>query len=365
MYEVEVKAKLRNRKEVIKKLNNYKAQRNKGICLEPNEQTVGQWLDYWYINYVAINVKTSTRVSDESIIEKHLKPRFGKIKLNELKGSQIQVEYNKMLINGRVDGKGALSPKTIRNIHLVLHRAFEQALKDDLILKNPLKSVTLPKDTKSEIQVLTPDEQTRLEKLCPTHPWGMAILLTLRSGLRLGEVLALKYCDLDFNRNTICINKQLSRIKDYSDNPKAKTKLYLRQETKTKSSDRIIAIHPTVRDKLSEYKEQQELNRQKWGKAYKNLDMVFCREDGYYIDPATFRDFYLRMLKKAGIEHKTFHCLRHTFATRALESNVNTKVVSEILGHASIQITSDTYLHVSLDLQHDAMQKIASNYFES
>lgn len=353
----------KTRQEVTQKLNKYIDERNKGVFIESDDQTLEQWLEYWYRNYMANNVKTSTRASDESIIEKHLKPRFGTIKLRELKGSQIQIAYNEMLVNGRADGKGGLSPKTIRNIHLVLHRALEQAVKDDLIIKNPLKSVTLPRDAKKDIEILTPDEQKKLEKHCNDHPWGMAILLTLYSGLRLGEVLGLTYPDIDFNRNTISINKQVSRLKDYSDNAKAKTKLYLRQETKTSSSNRTIAIASVIMNKLKEYKAQQELNRKRWGKAYNNLNMVFCREDGYFIDPTTFREFYLRTLKKANIESKTFHALRHTFATRALESNVNIKVVSELLGHASIQITLDTYSHVSHELQQDAMQKIADNYY--
>lgn len=352
----------KTRQEVAEKLNNYIIEKNKGICLESNDQTIAQWLDYWYTNYVINNVKTSTRASDESIIEKHLKVNFGKIKLRELKGNQIQIAYNQMLTNGRTDGKGGLSPKTIKNIHLVLHRALEQAVKDDLLIKNPLKCVTLPRDKKKEIEILTPDEQKRLENQCFDHPWAMAILLTLYSGFRLGEVLGIKYSDLDFENNTISINKQISRLKDYSEDAKAKTKLYLRNETKTSSSNRTIAIAPAIMDKLNKHKDQQELHRKKWGKAYNNLNMVFCREDGYYIDPATFRDFYLRTLKKADIEHKSFHALRHTFATRALESNINIKIVSELLGHASIQITLDTYSHVSHELQQEAMQKLTDTF---
>jgi integrase len=126
----------------------------------------------------------------------------------------------------------------------------------------------------------------------------------------------------------------------------------------------MIYIAPAVMAKLKEHQERQEQLRKKFGKAYMNLGMVFCREDGWYIDPKTFRDFYLRTLDKAGVDHKTFHALRHTFATRALESNANIKVVSEILGHASIQITLDTYSHVSTELQRDTMQMIADNFFE-
>ncbi len=228
-----------------------------------------------------------------------------------------------------------------------MHKALEQAVKDDLIIKNPLKSVTLPRMQKKEIEVLTPEEQKRLNTVCFEHPWGMAVLLTLYTGMRMGEVLGLTWDNVDFENNKIKVVKQLGRLKDYGKDAKAKTKLFLRNETKTSSSNRTIYIAPVFIDKLKEHKLKQEVESKKWGKGYHNLNMVFCREDGQFIDPGTFRGVYLDTLETAGIGHKTFHALRHTFATRALESNTNIKVVSEILGHASIQITLDTYSHVS------------------
>ena len=268
-----------------------------------------------------------------------------------------------MLKDGRVDGKGGLNPKTIRNIHLTLHKALEQAVKDDLIIKNPLKSVSLPRMQKKEIEILTPEEQKRLNSVCFDHPWGMAVLLTLYSGMRMGELLGLTWDNVDFENNKLKVTKQLGRLKDYSKNPKAKTILSLRNETKTSSSNRTIYIASVVMKRLKEHKLKQDVESEKWGKAYKNSNLVFCREDGQLIDPATFRNFYLKTLKNANVEHKTFHALRHTFATRALEVNSNIKVVSEILGHASIQITLDTYSHVSEELQQETMQKIVDVFF--
>ena len=114
--------------------------------------------------------------------------------------------------------------------------------------------------------------------------------------------------------------------------------------------------------KLKSYKTEQEARKQKIQSVYKDLNMVFSRSDGWYVDPKTFGDFYTNALKKAGVGHKTFHALRHTFATRALEAGTPPKVVSEILGHSSVQITLDTYSHVSQELQSNFMQRIADKF---
>mgnify|MGYP001809690685 CR=1 FL=1 len=349
---------------VSEKLSKYIESKRNGTYIEMNSWSLEKWLDYWYLNHSVGKTRTSTRVNDESIINHHLNPRLGKIKLQELKGVQIQQVYNQLLENGRVDKRGGLSPKTIKNVHVVLHRALEQAVKDELIIKNPLNSVTLPRMNKVSIEILSPDEQKRLQEVCtPEHPWNMAILLTLYSGVRMGELLGLTWDVVSFEKNNIRINKQVNRLKNYDKDAKSKTKLALRNETKTEHSERTIMIAPVIMQKLKEYKESQEAYGKGIGKDFNKHNLVFSRYDGDLVDPATFRDHYLRTLKKANISPKSFHALRHTFATRALETNVNIKVVSEILGHATIQITLDTYSHVSLDQQEDAMQRIADNFF--
>lgn len=352
----------KTQKEALKKLNDYKEQMNKGLAVENNQITVGEWIDYWYDNYVAGKVKIKTRCDYESSARCHIKPYLGRIKLTELKGMHVQEFYNELSKSGRLDKKGGLAPKTIRNIHIAFHRALEQAVHNDLIIKNPSKGVSLPKDTKKPIEILSQEEQKQLVGKCFDHPWGMAIFLTLYSGMRLGEVLGLTWKDVNFEQNCISINKQVGRIQNFDPKVESKTLLCIRNQTKTSSSNRVIAIASIVMEKLKEHKTSQETHRKKWKGGYNNLNMVFCREDGNLVDPKTFQDFYLSTLKKAGIGHKRFHALRHTFATRAMEVNSHIKAVSNILGHASIQITLDTYSHVSQDLQQETMQKIVDNF---
>lgn len=357
----------KTRGEVTRALEEFKANmklhKPETLC----KKTVEEWLDIWYKEYVVINVKTSTRVSYEGIIVNHLKPHIGGIKLRNLSKADIEVMYRKMLKNGKTNGSGGLSIKTIKNISLVLHKALDEALKRELIFKNPASISNVPtmrstNRLKKEVRVLSTEEQKQLMAACDNDVYGVGILTILHTGVRLGELLGIQWSDIDFEAKTININKQVERYKDYSRNPKAKTKLDLRYDTKTKTSTRKVAMSDKLIQCIAEYKMRQETEMWRLGSSYKKQDMVFARYDGNFMEQTTFRSKYRDMLSKAGLERYTIHELRHTFATRALEAGIPIKVVSEILGHASVQITMDTYSHVSPDLQSEAMNRIAEYY---
>jgi integrase len=235
-----------------------------------------------------------------------------------------------------------------------------------MIPKNPAADgrVTLPEaPKKKDIRVFTPDEQKAIEKACRGERWGMIILLDLYSGMRQGEILALAWKDVDFEKRTISISKQLSRLKNFNPNIPGKTILAVQPYTKN-SNDRVISISPAIVDKLKAYKAAEDANKAKWAEAYEDNNLVFCREDGHFVEPKTFQEFFKKTLKDAGVADGNVHALRHTFATRALEAGIPVKVVSKILGHSSIQITLDTYSHVLPELQDEAMQTITDEFLE-
>lgn len=357
----------KTRIEVSEKLAAFLNESKKGTYIEPNKYTVSNWLDEWYENHVINSVKQSTRVSYEMIIRQHLKPNFGQYKLSDLKSSTIQGVYNKLLKSGRTDGRGGLSQKTICNIHRVFRKALQVAFTNDLITKNVAADgrVTLPEiKNKKEIRVFTTQEQRQIEKACETERLGMAIVLDLYTGLRKGELLALQWDDIDFEKRTIKINKQLNRLKSFKENSKSKTELKISSYTKN-GENRIISVSPAIIKKLEIYKEDEVENKNKWGSVHQNKNLVFCHENGSFIDPKTFDKFFKKILEKAGIENGHPHALRHTFATRALEAGIPVKVVSQILGHSNIQITLDTYSHVLPELQEEAMQIITDKFLET
>ena len=356
----------KTRQECSDKLTAFINENNKGVYIEPSKYTVSQWLDEWYDDHVVGSVKTSTRVSYEMIIRQHLKPNFGHFKLKDLKSSNVQSVYKKMLTTGRTDGKGGLSEKSIRNIHLVLRKALQVAFASDMIAKNPVTDgrITLPEQPKKkDIRVFTPDEQKAIEQECKNHRWGIIILLDLYSGMRQGEILALTWDDVDFDKNTITISKQLSRIKNFDKKIPSKTVLIIQPYTKN-SNDRIISVALAIIAKLREYQDKEIEIKKLWGKAYQDNNLVFCRDDGHFVEPKTFQDFFKRVLKNAKVSDGNVHALRHTFATRALEAGISVKVVSQILGHSNIQITLDTYSHVLQELQEEAMQIISDKFLD-
>lgn len=359
----------KQRADVQRKLYNYIANRKAEEPKNAVKQTVGQWLIRWYNEYVIPSVKTSTRVSYESAMNRHLIPRLGHIALGDLKKTDIETMYNNLLENGRVDGKGGLSVKSVKCIKIALHAALEEALRREYIVKNPASIAKVPTlrstgSVKKEIEILSKEEQKRLMLACGNDVYGVAVYMALHTGVRIGELLGIQWDDIDFDKRTIEINKQVNRMKDYNDNAKAKTRLGIQYSTKTDSSCRIISMSEPLAEKLTQYKEIQKAERQLLDSKYNNLNMVFARWDGNYMDPATFRDKYRDILKMAGLKRFTVHALRHTFATRALEADIPIKVVSKLLGHTSIEITMDTYSHVLPELQSEAVNRIAEYYEE-
>lgn len=314
-----------------------------------------EWLQDWYENYVMLNMAASTRDSYEGIIRQHLNPNIGQCNLETLKKRDIDQLYHKLLTSGRVErpeakskGKG-LAVKTVQNVHICLRSALQEAYRQELIEKNPASLVKVPtykatQQKRSKIEIFTIEEQRRLEAALPNNTFGNAIMFCLHTGMRSGELLALQWSDIDYHHRRININKEVSRINNLESATERKTILCIRDRVKTDSSCRIISLTPSLIDLL---------DRQK--KHASGSPMIFPGVKGQLLDPSTLRTHYQAILKQADLPHRTIHALRHTFATRALEANVPVKVVSDILGHSSVQFTLDRYSHVLPNLQEAAM----------
>ena len=347
----------KTRQEVQKKMTAALNDINLNAYTEPSKLTLEMWLNTWLNEYALNSIKQSTRVSYETFITKHINPIIGKHKLQNLRPDIIQKFYNDKLENGRLDGKGGLSPKTIKNTHVMLHEALGQAFKNGLISRNVTEAVTLPKITKKEMRVLTSDEQSKLLKLCSNENNGIFIILALSTGMRLGEILGLQWKDIDFTNKLLTIKRTINRLKNYDSNIDAKTALII-NSPKTENSIRVIPLNDKILKYLKSYKSFQTKKYFSVGIYIGQDTFVFPNSLGNTGEPKTYQKIFTAITKQADIKNVHFHCLRHTFATRALEEGIPAKTVSEILGHANVSTTLDLYSHVLLDTKRNAIERM-------
>lgn len=353
----------KSRKEVAEKLSAYINESKKGTYIEPSKYTVSQWLDEWYKNYVVNKVKTNTRASYERTIRIYLKPNLGQYKLMDLKSNTIQAFYNKLAFGeiNSITGR-KLRKRSIITIHKVLRCSLQIAYINDLIPKNPAgeRRITLPQyNSKENLKVFSMEEQKKIERACLNERLGIAVIFDLYTGLRRGELLALTWNDINLEKRTLTINKQFGRLINFDDNIQSKTVLKLSENTKT-NEQRTISISKDIIRLLNDYRICELKRQQQLGEFFKDNNLIFCKENGDYLDPKLLTDIYKKILKSANVSHRKFHSLRHTFATRALEAGIPVKVVSQILGHSSIRITLDTYSHVLPELQEEAMDTLTN-----
>lgn len=345
----------KTRKEVSEKISEILNQLHTNTYVEPCKITLYSWLCTWIDTYCKNEVRMSTYVNYDIYIQKHIKDNIGGYRLCDLNTVIIQQFYNEKSKNGRLDGKGGLSPKTMKNMHDMLHRALEKAVQLDMIIKNPSEYTVLPKRKRSEMRFFTVDEQHQLQKSIKGHRLEMAILLCLYTGVRQGELLGLTWENVHLDANGqsyIRIVQAVNRTKNIYAPENEKTGLFI-SEPKTPHSIRTIPLLSDIAEKLSLYREEQAQYFVE--NALPQTDFVFTTKTGKLVDPRDFqRDFKL-LLKKSNIREINVHGLRHTFATRALESGMSPKTLSKILGHSSVGFTLDTYAHVTDALKVEEM----------
>lgn len=319
----------------------------------PTSLTLGEWLPNWLELYARPSVRHSTYVSYEGYVRKHLVPALGAVPLDKLVPADLQRFYLRKLQEDR------LAPKTISNLHACLHRALQQAVKEQMIPSNPCDAVDLPRKEEVEISVLTREQQVKLMQESYRHRYGVFIRLALSTGMRIGEIVGLRWDDIDFTNRILFVRSTLNRLPTVDG--ESKTQLFV-GSPKTKNGRRSIPLFDAIISDLADWRKTQEADAQLAQSAYENTGYVVTNEFGKPIEPRTFRDHYIRILKAAGLPHFTFHALRHTFATRAIEQGMDVKALSKILGHANVGFTLDTYAHLLDDHKRESMMLMQELY---
>lgn len=326
--QAEVKEKLRKAIEDSQKLDYAKV----------GKYTVGQWMDEWFEAYAIVKVRPSSHQTYKGYIDNHIKPNIGNIPIEKLTSLQLQKLYKKLLTEGRVpriesekQPKG-LSAKTVRNINQVISSAMSMAVKHKLILSNPTEGCELPKIEHKEMKTISAGQLGAFLREAKESGVYEMYYLDLATGLRRGELLGLKWEDIDLENGIIHVRRQVARVNgEVREMP-----------LKTKNSYRSISIS------------QDAVALLKGMKAKQVCDYVFPSASGGPISPDSVNNMLHRVLQRAGLPSIRFHDLRHTFATLALQNGVDIKTVSGMLGHFSAGFTLDTYAHITTAAQKEA-----------
>lgn len=348
--------------EVEEKLIKTMNEINSNTFIDPSNINVAQWLSRWLKTYKHDSVAQSTYISYKGYIENHINPKIGGVKIQALSLDMLQEFFNEIAKEVNPRTKKPLSVKTLKNLKTMLVTAFKQAIRSDIIHRNPAEYVLLPKLKNEEMRVLTRAEQNRLTKVVENsdNRYAIMVFIALHTGMREGEISALTWKDIDLERGKITVNKTLMRVSK-KDGEGTEIKI---TPPKSKQSNRTIPFQTVLCDKLKEHREKIIAEQQKAGSAYSKDGYVLCDELGHFMEPRQMQKIFKEFLTEAGLgDDVHFHTLRHTFATRALENGMDIKTLSSILGHADVQTTLNRYGHTTIDHAKSEMKKIDVLYY--
>lgn len=338
-------------KDVRQRLNAIVKELDEGTYSEPSKLTLGQWLDVWQEDYLG-GLKASSLFSYQAHISSKIKPALGAVKLEQLMPHAIQRFYNKL---GQSTGdKKGLSPKTIKDIHGVLHKALDQAVAVGYIRSNPSTACTLPRVEKPKIVTFSDEQFRDFLAAISGHRHEMLYRLAIFTGLRESEILGLMWECINFKNGTILIDKQLQRER------KKGGQYYFSSPKNGKS--RTITPPPFIMMELKTHRARQAENQLLAGAAWEAKGLVFCNESGGYLSYRTAYDCFKRIVSAIGCPKVRFHDMRHTYAVTALRADVNVKAVQEALGHFSAAFTLDVYAAATDEMQRESASRLEAFY---
>jgi integrase len=321
----------KTRKEVAEKLTKAMADRDGGLVFDAENLTVGEYMDRWLKGSVRGSVRQSTYDRYEIAVRVHIRPGLGRIKLSRLSPANVAGFYQDRLAAGA-------APASVNKLHVTLHKALDQAVKWGMIPRNVCGVVKAPRPSpEGEMRTLSSEEARKLLEAARGERLETLYVLALHTGMRQGELLALKWQDVDLKAGTVQVRRTLT---------KNGGRLRL-GEPKTAKGRRKIKLTTRATAALRAHRKRQlEEGMQKAG-LWQDQGLVFASETGTLINPTNLRQrSFASLLKRAGLPKMRFHDLRHTCATLLLGRGVHAKFVQELLGHANISITLDTYSHV-------------------
>jgi len=339
-------------------------QRNDGSYIEPTKMTVAQYLHHWLEADIDRRVAARTAARHRGIVEKNIIPKLGHVPVRKLTAIHIEAFETELQREGWVkprakqkikegeeapaQEKRGLSAQTVQHIHRTLSQALGHAVRLGVLFKNPARQVRPPRPPSREIKILEKGEITTLINTAKEAGLYVPVLVAVTTGMRRGELLALRWSDVDLKAASLTVNQSLERIKGK----------FEFKSPKTKTSRRTISLPAIAVDALREHYRTQLEERFKLGFGRDPRAVVFSRSDGQPMDPDTLSKSFRRLVATAKVTPITFHGLRHTHISHLLMDGVHVKLVSERAGHASVNITLGVYAAYIPSMQSDAARRV-------
>lgn len=358
----------KTQEEVKEKLREVINSKQNGTYTEPTKITFGEWLETWLKEYAKPSVRPTTYDFYEYLIRVHIKPEFEKIQLKNLQPEHLQKFYNKKRQEKKKNRDGILSAKTVRYMQIVVNLALKKAVECWKIPRNPNDSIEIIKTKQAKVNYLTPGQIAKfLHDICYDE-WYPAFLTELGTGMRLGELAALKWRNVDLDNGIIHVKEAVSRVNTYGEEGTAKTTLII-QPPKSEKGIRSIPIPDDIIQELKKLKTQQKTLKRWTTKVYSEMNpedqeeainnsFVFIWPDGRMVDPNFLSKHFLKLAREKGISEVHFHSLRHSYASLLLANGEEMKIIQENLGHSNLQTTSEIYTHVLDELKVKAASKL-------
>lgn len=342
----------RTKREALTALNEAQGALQSGLYVEPSKVSIKTFLLKHWLPAIASSLRESTLHGYRSAIRIYVNPRLGETRLQALTPDQLNAFYGDLLREGRRDGKSGLSPKTVHNVHVMLHKALHDAVRWGHLPRNVAEFSDPPKQTSSgkAMRTWTPEELRSFLEHVADDPYCAAFVLAASTGMRRGEVLGVRWQDIDLDRRRLAIRQTIISI-DY--------RVQI-GEPKTARGRRSVALDSGTITALRAHRAAQNQLKLKLGEAYQDQGLVFCREDGTPVHPDRFTQMFDKHVKASGLPRIRLHDLRHTHATLALAAGIHPKVVSERLGHSTVAFTMDVYSHAIPSMEAEAAETIAN-----
>ena len=329
--------------EAIKAARKANNEKDQGIILPTKDQTLSDFLITWLSDTVKNSVRIRTHERYRELVTLHIIPVLGTTKLQKLAPQQLQMFYNQKLEEG-------YAPQTVKHMHRVLHKALNDALCWDLVARNVCNSVKAPRVSKKEMQILSGDQAQQFLDAARGDPFEALYVLALTTGMRQGELLGLKWEDIDLAMGTLQVKRTIARLVG---------KGFTTSEPKTTKSRRRIQLTKMAIEALRQHRVRQREAKLVAGSAWNEQGWVFCNAIGGPVEVGNMiRRSFRPILVKAELPIIRFHDLRHSAASLLLALGVHAKIVQELLGHSQISLTLDTYSHVLPSLQEEAVNRL-------